>query len=134
MKYYPNRFNLFNDDLFENFFTPDTSKAMACDIKETEDTYQLAMNVPGFNKEDLSMSLEDGYLTVLASHTDDKKEEQGRWIRQERYTGSYQRSFYVGKNITEEDIHASYKNGVLAIEVPKHVQKTVETKKMIPIE
>ena len=131
MRYYPNRF-----DFFENFFEPDTNKTMACDIKETESGYQLAMNVPGFNKEELSMSLEDGYLTVNANHTEsnEKKDENGRWIRQERYSGSYQRSFYVGNNVKEEDIHASYKDGVLAIEIPKNVQKAVETKKWIPIE
>lgn len=136
MKYYPNRFNLFNDHFFDDLFPMQNDKAMACDIKETETGYQLALNVPGFSKEDLKMSLENGYLTIEASHSssDEKTEENGRWIRQERYSGSYQRSFYVGEQVTENDIRASYNNGVLEIDVPKISKKAVENKKIIPIE
>ena len=136
MRYYPNRFSLFNDDFFNSFFPETTHKAMACDIKEGEENYELAMNLPGFKKENIQMSLEDGYLTVQASSNREEQnhDDKGRWIRQERYSGTYQRSFFVGKNVSEQEIHASYEDGVLNITVPKVTQKAIEAKKMIPIE
>lgn len=134
MRYYPNRNQLWQDEFFDDFFSSDKNKAMACDIRETETGYELAMNLPGFDKQEISMSLENGYLNITASHQQSQENKSGQYIRQERYLGSYQRTFYIGKNLQEEDIHASYKNGVLEIFVPKVSQRVVETKKIIPIE
>lgn len=119
MRYYPDRFNLLNDDFFEGFFAKE--RHMACDIKETDRSYELALNMPGIDRENIHLSLEDGYLNVQAINTysDEKKSDDGNWFYQERYSGSFQRSFYVGDEVEDKDIHASYREGVLYIEVPK---------------
>lgn len=135
MRYNPNRVALWNDDFFDSFFARQTSQVMACDIKETADGYELDVNLPGIEKDKLRMSLEDGYLTIEA-RTDTLKEEKdegGHYLRQERYSGSYQRSFYVGEDVKETDIHAAYKDGVLKITLPKAEKQETETRKMIEI-
>ncbi len=129
MRYYP---NLWGDRFFRDFFEDDSDfERMACDIKESEQGYQLVMNLPGFNKEDITMDYEDGYLTIKAVHKE-TSDIDGRWIRQERHLGSYQRSFYMGRDLDESRIHASYNNGVLTVDVPK--TPAVTTKKSIMIE
>ena len=138
---FPERFN-FNNNLFDDFFTDPvfnmtTTNRMSTDIKEKDNGYELAMEVPGFDKEDLKLELEKGYLTVTAEHkkSDEKKDEEGHLIRQERYYGSAKRSFYVGDDITTEDIKASYKNGSLKLEVPKkEVRKEIPEKTYVEIE
>lgn len=135
MRYNPNRVALWNDNFFDSFFARQTSQVMACDIKETADGYELDVNLPGIEKDKLRMSLEDGYLTIEA-RTDtlkEKKDEGGHYLRQERYSGSYQRSFYVGEDVKETDIHAAYKDGVLKITLPKAEKQETETRKMIEI-
>ncbi len=97
---------------------------MAIDILERAHDYEIMMDLPGFNKEDIQVDYENGYLTISAK----REEEHGRFLRQERYTGSYERSFYIGKYLNENDIHAAYKNGVLIITIPKY-----ETQKGITI-
>ena len=95
---------------------------MKTDIKEMEDGYELEMDLPGFKKEEISISLEDGNLTIQAAKgldEDEKEKKSGRYIRRERYAGSCARSFYVGDDITEEDIKAEFKHGILKIFVPK---------------
>lgn len=135
----------FVDSMFDDFFeTPFWSsnrvagrQTMNTDITESANGYQIDMDLPGFAKEDVNASLRDGYLTIVASH-DNKTEEKdtdGKLIRRERYQGTCQRSFYVGDQITEEDIKANFKDGVLTILVPKkEKQPEVEEKKYIPIE
>ena len=98
--------------------------------------YELAMEVPGFDKEDLKLDLEDGYLTVSAEHnkTNEEKDNEGHIIRQERYYGNTKRSFYVGDAVTKEDIQAKYDKGVLNIFVPKKEVKKIEDKQLIEIQ
>ena len=93
------------------------------------------MEVPGFDKEDLKLDLEDGYLTVSAEHnkTNEEKDNEGHIIRQERYYGSAKRSFYVGDAVTKEDIQAKYDKGVLNVFVPKKDVKKLENKQTIEV-
>ena len=110
---------------------------MKTDIKDTEQGYELTMNVPGVKKEDVKAELKDGYLTVNVSSNSgkDEKDENGRYIRRERYSGSCSRSFYVGEDVTQEEIKARFENGTLVMTVPKKEQKpAVEQKKYIAIE
>ncbi|SHK92987.1 Hsp20/alpha crystallin family protein [Hespellia stercorisuis] len=110
---------------------------MSTDVQEFDDKYQLDLELPGFKKEDIQAELKDGYLTINAKHEEnkDEKDEKGKFIRRERYSGQCQRSFYVGDAITQEDIKANFENGVLKVEVPKKEAKPrVEEKKLIAIE
>ena len=103
---------------------------MKTDVKETESGYELEVDLPGFKKDEVKLQLSDGYLTIFAEKGLDKDEEKhGRLIRQERYEGAMQRSFYVGDGLTEDDVKASFANGVLKISLPK-----AEAKKARPEE
>lgn len=135
--------NLF-DDFFDNFTRPSytvknipTNGLMKTDIKETADGYELKIELPGYNKEDVKAQLKDGYMTISAStsQNNDEKDDNGKYIRRERYVGSSSRSFYVGEDITEEDIKASFENGILNISIPKkQPQPKIEEHKYITIE
>ena len=110
---------------------------MRTDIKDTENGYEVTMNLPGVKKEDVKAELKDGYLTISASanNSKDEKDNSGRYIRRERYSGSCSRSFYVGDQVTEADIKAKFENGTLTLLVPKMEEKpAVENKKYIAIE
>ena len=114
-----------------------TAELMKTDIKEVGGNYEISMDLPGFHKEDVKIQLKDGYLTVQASRTEakDEKEENGKYIHKERYTGQCSRSFYVGKDLEHEDIHAKYDNGVLTVTFPVEAKKKEpEEKKFISIE
>ena len=137
----------FTDSLFDEFFndnfwpvsrqTRGGARSMNTDIKETEENYQIEMELPGFSKEDVQADLKDGYLTIQASHNEsnDKKDENGKYLRKERYSGSCSRSFYVGETVTQEDIKAKFADGILTVLVPKKEKKPeVEQKKYISIE
>ena len=106
---------------------------MKTDVKEVENGYEVAMDLPGFKKEDISAKLENGYLTITASKGLDKdeKNEDGKYIRRERYSG---RSFYVGDGVTEEDIKARFEDGILKLDIPKKDAEKIEQKKYISIE
>lgn len=139
-----NLFDDFMDDAFErNFFGgrnplygKHSKNLMKTDVKETETGYELDIDLPGFKKDEISAHLEDGYLTVSAAKGVDKdeKDNEGRYIRRERYSGSMTRSFYVGNAVTEEDIKAKYEDGILNLSIPKKDPKAVEAKKYIAIE
>lgn len=139
-----NLFDDFMDDAFErNFFGgrnplygKHSKNLMKTDVKETETGYELDIDLPGFKKDEISAHLEDGYLIVSAAKGVDKdeKDNEGRYIRRERYSGSMTRSFYVGNAVTEEDIKAKYEDGILSLSIPKKDQKAVEAKKYIAIE
>ena len=139
-----NLFDDFMDDAFErNFFGgrnplygKHSKNLMKTDVKETETGYELDIDLPGFKKDEISAHLEDGYLTVSAAKgvDKDKKDNEGRYIRRERYSGSMTRSFYVGNAVTEEDIKAKYEDGILSLSIPKKDPKAVEAKKYIAIE
>ena len=141
---------IFNENLFDdlmNFEWPDfpdidrklygkhADRVMKTDVHEHDDQYEVDIDLPGFKKEEIHLALENGYLTVGASKGVDKEEKtkKGKLIRQERYTGSMQRSFYVGEGLSEEDIKARFEDGVLKLTVPKKAPALPE-KKTIMIE
>lgn len=122
-------FDVFDDFFRDPFFDHHESKIMKTDIKETDDSYQMLIDLPGFEKEDIKMHIEDGYIVINAktnSNLEDK-DEKGKFVRRERYYGECSRSFYVGEEIEEDDIKATFKNGTLLIELPKK-----ESKKELP--
>ena len=110
---------------------------MKTDIKEKAGGYELIVDLPGFTKDEIQISLEDGYLTIAAAKgLDEEKEKEGeRYLRKERYAGACQRSFYVGENLENEDIKAEFRHGILKLFVPKKEAKpAVEEKHYISIE
>lgn len=124
------------DSLFDNIFFPYEHKEnnmMKTDVKENENDYELQVEVPGVNKENISIDYENGYVTIAAktNKSKDEKDKEGNYIRRERYSGSYSRSYYVG-DVDRESIKAKLDNGVLSIIVPK--AKAEEQKKAIAIE
>lgn len=136
--------NLF-DDFFEDFARPvrtvgryNTSNGiMRTDVKESDTGYELDIDLPGCKKENVTAELKEGYLTISAetNRSDEKKDEDGRYIRRERYYGNCSRSFYVGEDITQEDIKARFEDGILKISIPKKEEKpAVEESKYIQIE
>jgi HSP20 family molecular chaperone IbpA len=136
-----NNYNLwedfFNDPFFGNPLSTEKSSFMHTDIIDDEDHYTLHIELPGFQKEDIQAELKEGYLTISAQKNDkqDEKDKKGNYIRRERFTGSCRRSFYVGDAVSQEDISASFKDGILCLTVPKEVPKAVEEKaKYIAIE
>ena len=144
--------SIFGENLFDDFFSDPFGtrfmqgrdplfgkhgKAlMRTDIRETEDSYELDVDLPGFKKDEIDLELNDGYLTISAEKSLEKDDEnkKGKILRQERYAGVMQRSFYVGGNITEEDIKASYESGVLHVIIPKKEALKAPEKKTILIE
>ena len=130
--------NLFDDwmDSFEEEFFgrknplygKHAKNMMKTDVRETDGTYEVDIDLPGFKKEDISVSFENGYLTVSTNKTLDRddKDKDGKYIRQERYAGSMSRSFFIGKNIPKVDIKAKYEDGVLRLSVPKKDIKVIE--------
>ena len=134
MKFYSTINNVF-DDLFYDPFMSRSSNNMRTDIIEKENEYELSMELPGFNKEDIRMELKDGYLMISANKNTDNevKDDKGHVIRRERYQGNCSRSFYVG-DVKEEDIKASFTNGELKVSLPKSNVKHAEEKKYIEIQ
>ena len=144
--------SIFNDNVFDDFFDfpfyddraekklygHHAANLMKTDIQEHEDGYTLEMDLPGFKKEEIKVELNNGYMTISAAKgldEDEKDKKSGKYIRRERYTGSCQRSFYVGEDVTEEDIKAEFKHGILKLFVPKKEAKpAVEQKKYVSIE
>jgi len=123
-------FNLFDafDDFFKAPFYGGVAPKMRTDIKETENGYELAVDMPGFDKADINLTLDNGYLTINAKKQD--KEEDGKYVHRERSI-SCSRSFYVGEKVTEEDIKAKYENGTLNLLVPKTEKKQIEKKNIV---
>ena len=129
-------FDLLGEMFADPFFTEHESKIMKTDIKEKTDKYLIGIELPGYQKENIKIDVEDGYLTVHAEiDSDNEEKEEGKFVRRERYVGSCSRSFYVGNEVKSEDIKASFKNGILKIEVPKkEYKKELPEKKYIQIE
>lgn len=143
--------SLFGESLFDRFFDDSLEKEffgthdplygkhaknlMKTDVKEVQDHYEVAVDLPGFQKDQVSVELENGYLTISASKGLDKekKDDQGHYIRQERYSGSCCRSFYVG-DVQPEEIHAKYEDGILKLTLPKADQKALENPNRIAIQ
>ncbi len=133
---------IFGKDFFDDFFDAPRMPApradlMKTDVQETSDGYVLDIDMPGVKKEDMQVELKDGYLTVSAKtgYENNEKDKKGRYLRRERFTGSFSRNFYVGDEVTEQDIKARFENGVLTIAVPKkQPAPQIEEKKYIAIE
>ena len=148
--------SIFGENLFDDFFDDvpffdnraenqiekklygrHAHNVMKTDIKETDDNYELIVDLPGFKKDEIKVSLEDGYLTIEAAKgldEDEQEKKTGKYIRKERYAGACQRSFYVGDNLTQEDIKGEFKHGILTLNVPKKEAKpAVETLSLIHI-
>ena len=147
--------SIFGENLFDDFFDSfpfyddrevrNTEKKlygkhagnlMKTDIKESDEGYKLMIDLPGFTKDEVQVTLNDGYLTISAEKGLDKDEQEkdtGRYIRRERYSGACSRSFYVGEAVTEEDIKANFQHGILTLNVPKKDAKAVSAKKTIAI-
>ena len=144
--------SIFGENLFDDFFGDfpfyydkdmknvekklygrKASHVMKTDIKETDNGYELVVDLPGFTKDEVQATLENGYLTISAEKGLDK--ETGHYIRKERYAGACSRSFYVGEDVEQADIKAEFKHGILTLFVPKKEAKpAVEQKKTIAIE
>ncbi len=124
------------DDVDQKLYGKHANRVMKTDVHEQDDHYDVDIDLPGFKKDEIKIELDNGYLTVNASKGLDKEEknDKGRLIRQERYSGSMQRSFYVGENVTEEDIKAKFEDGVLMLTVPKKDAPKLPEKKTICIE
>lgn len=119
------------------FFGDRNSTLLKTDVKEIDGNYEFEIELPGYQKDDIHAKLKDGYLTISASRNEnkDEKDEEGNYIRRERYSGKCQRSFFVGKEIREEDVKAKFENGILHLVVPKlEEKKLVESEKRIEIE
>ena len=133
-----NDFDLW-DEMFgrDPFFTGESNKIMKTDIKEKKNKYVVEMDLPGYEKENIKIEIEDGYLNIHATVNTsyDSDDDEGEFVRKERYFGECSRSFYVGDDVTEEDIKASFRNGTLKIEIPKkEAKKEIPEKKYIAID
>ena len=143
--------SIFSENLFDDFFDDDfmrfpmwsgrdplygkrSKNLMKTDVRETEDTYEVDIDLPGFQKDEINVDLKDGYLTISASKGLDKdqKDKQGKYIRQERYAGACSRSFYVG-DVEAGDVSAKYENGILQISLPKQAKKELPKSSTIAI-
>ena len=148
--------SIFGENLFDDFmndFTDDfafpafadagkelygkhAKNLMKTDVKDTENGYEVDIDLPGFKKDEIKIKLENGTLTINAAKGLDKdeKDKEGKYVRRERYAGSMSRSFYVGEHVTAEQVHPKYENGILTFEIPKNKEPIEEKEKFIAIE
>ena len=144
--------SIFSENLFDDFFGDDwmrfpvwsgrdplygkhAKNLMKTDVRETEHTYEVDVDLPGFKKDEIKLDLKDGYLTISAAKGLDKdeKDKEGKYIRQERYAGACSRSFYVG-DVETKDVSAKYEDGILKISLPKEAKKELPASSAIAIE
>ena len=145
--------SIFGENLFDDFFDDDFSmfpaltgrnplygkhakNLMKTDVRETENTYELDIDLPGFKKDEISIDLKDGYLSISAAKGLDRDQEdkKGKYIRQERYAGACSRSFFVGESVEPKDVSAKFEDGILKISLPKQVKKELPQSPRIAIE
>ena len=145
--------SIFGENLFDEFFDDDfpmipmrsirnplygknAKNLMKTDVRETDDTYELDIDLPGFKKDEVQLDLKDGYLTISAAKGLDKDQEdkKGKYIRQERYAGACSRSFFVGEEIEPRDVSAKFEDGILRVSLPKRVKKELPRNSTIAIE
>ena len=129
--------DFFDDDIRFPFSMPREQAVMKTDVKEEDDHYELTMELPGYNKEDIKAEIQDGYLVISAeiNQNKDEKDDKGNYIRRERYFGRSQRRFAVGSEIKPEDIQASFKDGILQVDIPKKEEKpALPEQKLITIQ
>ena len=128
---------IFHFLMFKVLYGKHAKNVMKTDVKETDNSYEVDIDLPGFKKDEIEAKLENGYLTISAAKgldKEEKNEKDGKYIRKERYSGAMSRSFYVGDELKQEDIKAKYQDGILKLSVPKEEPKKVETTKHIAIE
>lgn len=144
---------IFGENLFDEFFHDDfpmfpvmgardplygkhAKNLMKTDVRETDSTYELDIDLPGFKKDEITVDLRNGYLSISAAKglDRDQKDREGKYIRQERYAGACSRSFYVGENVDPRDVTAKFEDGILKLSLPKHVQKELPKSPVIAIE
>ena len=144
--------SIFGETLFDDFFDDDfamfhehggrdplygkhAKNLMKTDVRETEDSYELDIDLPGFKKDEIDLDLNDGYLTISAAKGLDKdtEDKKGKYIRQERYAGTCSRSFFVGETVAPEEVSAKFEDGILRITLPKKTEKKLPEKKTIAI-
>jgi HSP20 family molecular chaperone IbpA len=133
----------FDDRSFKNtekkLYGHNAKNMMSTDIKEKDDSYEMIVDLPGISKDDVTVELDNGYLTITATKgmekntSSDDTSSEGKYIRKERYSGNIQRSFYVGENLKQEDIKAAFKDGILSLDIPKVDQQKVAANKYIAI-
>ncbi|MDU1323647.1 MAG: Hsp20/alpha crystallin family protein [Clostridiales bacterium] len=145
--------SIFGENLFDELFDDDfpmipmrsirnplygknAKNLMKTDVRETDDTYELDVDLPGFKKDEVQLDLKDGYLTISAAKGLDKDQEdkKGKYIRQERYAGACSRSFFVGEGIEPRDVSAKFEDGILRVSLPKQVKKELPRTSTIAIE
>nr|WP_325299173.1 Hsp20/alpha crystallin family protein [uncultured Dysosmobacter sp.] len=145
--------SIFGENLFDEFFDDDfpmipmrsirnplygknAKNLMKTDVRETDNTYELDVDLPGFKKDEVQLDLKDGYLTISAAKGLDKDQEdkKGKYIRQERYAGACSRSFFVGEGIEPRDVSAKFEDGILRVSLPKQVKKELPRNSTIAIE
>lgn len=145
--------SIFGENLFDDFmdfpfgydfwgkrnpaYGTGSKNLMKTDIRETEDSYELDIDLPGFKKEEIKAQLENGYLTISAAKNmnKDEKDKEGKYIRQERYAGAMSRSYYVGQDVTQEDVKAKFEDGILKLTIPRMDKRPeVEQRKSISIQ
>ena len=145
--------SIFGENLFDEFFDDDfpmipmrsirnplygksAKNLMKTDVRETDNTYELDVDLPGFKKDEVQLDLKDGYLTISAAKGLDKDQEdkKGKYIRQERYAGACSRSFFVGEGIEPQDVSAKFEDGILRVSLPKQVKKELPRNSTIAIE
>ena len=145
--------SIFGENLFDEFFDDDfpmipmrsirnplygknAKNLMKTDVRETDDTYELDVDLPGFKKDEVQLDLKDGYLTISAAKGLDKDQvdKKGKYIRQERYAGACSRSFFVGEEIEPRDVSAKFEDGILRVSLPKRVKKELPRNSTIAIE
>jgi len=145
--------SIFGENLFDDFFNDDfgmlpmlagrsplygkhVKNLMKTDVRETEGSYELDIDLPGFKKDEVSVDLKDGYLSISAAKRldRDEKDKQGKYIRQERYAGTCSRSFYVGEGVEPEDVSARFEDGILKLSLPKQERRQLPKHTTIAIE
>ncbi|MBQ5977850.1 MAG: Hsp20/alpha crystallin family protein [Oscillospiraceae bacterium] len=129
-------FRSLESDVDHKLYGKNAARVMKTDLKEHDDGYELLVDLPGFKKDQIDLQLQNGYLTVSAAKgvESDDKDKKGRIVHQERYTGSMTRSFYIGENVREEDVKASFEDGVLRLDFPKEKPMSLPEKKKIQIQ
>ena len=129
-------FRSLESDVDHKLYGKNAARVMKTDLKEHDDGYELLVDLPGFKKDQIDLQLQNGYLTVSAVKgvEADDKDKKGRIVHQERYTGSMTRSFYIGENVREEDVKASFEDGVLRLDFPKEKPMSLPEKKKIQIQ
>ena len=129
-------FRGFGSDVDHKLYGKNAARVMKTDLREHEDGYELVIDLPGFKKEQITLTLQNGYLTITAQKglEENGKDEKGKLVHQERYTGTMSRSYYLGEHLTEEDVKAKFEDGVLTLCFPKQEAKKLPERRTIQIE